>query len=373
MRSRRVNADSSEILDSPINLSAGNHVFRPTTAPHGFGLADIFRDLEHSPAAKQVSRHGRRELFSALIPLTSNEGSGHWELTRIGSNVFIVVGDNSYHQCQSMRVPGEDRLLTFSFRLAGEINARIDTGRHFRSIHPAFVLWHQPRDVSVTQWIPAGCRGRGIAISVDYHYLFDEFFSSVADIPPVINRLLNGDSSHVHYCQRALTSRMHELTANLLNERSTGALGLIHKEVLTFELLCLAISSLHRVQLEPDPYQQCSARDLKNLQAARSIIIQSLSEPPTISQLARKVGTNQTDLKRGFKALYGETVFDFSTRHRMEHAYNLLCENQMPVGQVAQAVGYTHQTSFASAFRRHFGMAPSDARLGDSVQGALLD
>ena len=46
----------------------------------------------------------------------------------------------------------------------------------------------------------------------------------------------------------------------------------------------------------------------------------------------------------------------------MQHALALLRENQLPVARVAEAVGYSHQTSFATAFRRHFGLSPKDAR-----------
>jgi AraC-like DNA-binding protein len=34
----------------------------------------------------------------------------------------------------------------------------------------------------------------------------------------------------------------------------------------------------------------------------------------------------------------------------------------LSVGQVAHAVGYRHQTSFAAAFKEHFGFSPREAR-----------
>lgn len=34
----------------------------------------------------------------------------------------------------------------------------------------------------------------------------------------------------------------------------------------------------------------------------------------------------------------------------------------MQVARVAESVGYSHQTSFATAFRKYFGMCPKDAR-----------
>jgi transcriptional regulator GlxA family with amidase domain len=55
-------------------------------------------------------------------------------------------------------------------------------------------------------------------------------------------------------------------------------------------------------------------------------------------------------------------MFDFSVRCRMQHALNLLRDKRWPVEKVAEAVGYAHATSFATAFRRQFDMRPIDVR-----------
>jgi transcriptional regulator GlxA family with amidase domain len=47
---------------------------------------------------------------------------------------------------------------------------------------------------------------------------------------------------------------------------------------------------------------------------------------------------------------------------RMRHALELLRCKHMPVSRVAVAVGYSHQTSFASAFNKQFA---TDLRTGN--------
>jgi AraC-like DNA-binding protein len=78
----------------------------------------------------------------------------------------------------------------------------------------------------------------------------------------------------------------------------------------------------------------------------------------------------ETRLTRGFKTLYGETIFSFSLKCRMQHALVLLSDRQRPVDVVSDEVGYRHSTSFATAFRRHYGFRPVDVkrvRVGESV------
>ncbi|MGH8169308.1 MAG: helix-turn-helix transcriptional regulator, partial [Steroidobacteraceae bacterium] len=67
-------------------------------------------------------------------------------------------------------------------------------------------------------------------------------------------------------------------------------------------------------------------------------------------------------LTKGFKAVFGETIFDFSLRCRMRHALTLMRDEGRSVEQAGEAIGYAHPTSFTTAFRRHFGMRPIDVR-----------
>nr|HQV06616.1 AraC family transcriptional regulator [Chitinophagaceae bacterium] len=64
--------------------------------------------------------------------------------------------------------------------------------------------------------------------------------------------------------------------------------------------------------------------DREKIVKAREILIQHIGEPITIKELSRKVAINECYLKKGFKELFGTTVFDFYQSQRMEHAKYLL-------------------------------------------------
>ena len=82
----------------------------------------------------------------------------------------------------------------------------------------------------------------------------------------------------------------------------------------------------------------------------------------TTSTLARRVGMSESKLKRAFKERFGTTVFEYGLECRMRHALELLRADSVSICQVAESVGYQHQTSFTAAFRDHFGFLPSEAR-----------
>ena len=71
---------------------------------------------------------------------------------------------------------------------------------------------------------------------------------------------------------------------------------------------------------------------------------------------------SKSTLTKGFKAVFGETIFDFSLGCRMRHALTLMRDQSWSVDKAGEAIGYAHPTSFTTAFRRHFGMRPIDVR-----------
>ncbi len=101
------------------------------------------------------------------------------------------------------------------------------------------------------------------------------------------------------------------------------------------------------------------ASDLRRVRRAREILDQSLSDPPSIASLARSVGVNDFKLKRSFKELFGTTIFGYVRQQRMQRAAVDLYAG-MQVSETAAAVGYQCPRCFADAFRRHYGILPSE-------------
>ena len=93
---------------------------------------------------------------------------------------------------------------------------------------------------------------------------------------------------------------------------------------------------------------------------AREILIQHIGEPITIRELSRKVAINECYLKKGFKELFGTTVFDFYQSQRMEHAKYLLYEKGLSVTEVSMLLGYSSISHFSTAFKKHTGLKPCE-------------
>jgi AraC family transcriptional regulator len=100
--------------------------------------------------------------------------------------------------------------------------------------------------------------------------------------------------------------------------------------------------------------------DRQKIIKAREILIEHIGEPITIKELSRKVAINECYLKKGFKELFGTTVFDFYQSQRMEHAKYLLYEKGLTVTEVSMLLGYSSISHFSTAFKKHTGLKPCE-------------
>ncbi|SHG22237.1 AraC-type DNA-binding protein [Cnuella takakiae] len=103
--------------------------------------------------------------------------------------------------------------------------------------------------------------------------------------------------------------------------------------------------------------------DRDKILKARDVLIEHIGEPITIKELSRKVAMNECYLKKGFKEMFGTTIFDFYQNQRMEHAKYLLYEKGLSVTEVSMMLGYSSISHFSTAFKKHTGLKPCELLL----------
>lgn len=157
-----------------------------------------------------------------------------------------------------------------------------------------------------------------------------------------------------------ITPKMKSLILQILNCNRTGHFKRMFLESHVIELLML--------QLEQISDHTCNTfcpinKQLEEkLYAVREILSQQLTNDLTLNNLARQVGTNDFALKKGFKELFGTTVFKYWNEIKMQEARTLLLEGMMNVNQVSTQVGYKNPQHFSTAFKRRFGYSPRELK-----------
>lgn len=101
---------------------------------------------------------------------------------------------------------------------------------------------------------------------------------------------------------------------------------------------------------------------VRRLADTRRYMEEHLDEPLTIPALSRRTCLSATVFKAGFRRLYGLPVHTWLRQRRMERAAELLRNSSLSVLGVAQSVGYGSASQFTAAFRRQYGVTPTQYR-----------
>jgi len=80
----------------------------------------------------------------------------------------------------------------------------------------------------------------------------------------------------------------------------------------------------------------------------------------SVEMLAEEVGISRVQLHRKLKELAGMSSSEFIKNIRLRHAVDLLKSKKINVSQVAYQVGYTNPALFSMAFKKYFGVSPSE-------------
>jgi AraC-like DNA-binding protein len=87
-----------------------------------------------------------------------------------------------------------------------------------------------------------------------------------------------------------------------------------------------------------------------------------LAHPLQVADLARIADLSVARLHARFVAECGQTPMDYIRSRRLQMALGLLRETPLPIGAVAERVGYGSQSAFAAAMLREFGASPGALR-----------
>lgn len=98
--------------------------------------------------------------------------------------------------------------------------------------------------------------------------------------------------------------------------------------------------------------------ELDKIQKAKDYIINNLEQNLTIPVVASQVGTNQCYLKKGFKEIVGQTIFEFVQENRMVKSRYLLKNSDLTIQDIALQVGYASLSSFSQTYKNFFGLSP---------------
>lgn len=193
----------------------------------------------------------------------------------------------------------------------------------------------------------------------------DVFFAHHTRLLEALRRHHETDKSLIMYADSRLMAqkKMRQLAADIANASLLGAAAEVYVESKIMEGVAFFLT-VPEENASPFSYLVRS-----KMHDAHDIILSHFADMPSLTDLAAMVGTNECTLKRAFKYEFGTTVFQCLFDYRMDLATHYLLDTSLPISDIAVRLGYDYQSHFCTAFKRKFGVPPTEYRLH---QGSVL-
>lgn len=159
-----------------------------------------------------------------------------------------------------------------------------------------------------------------------------------------------------------MTPEMNAILNSIANSPHTGFCERLFLESKVIELLALQVSQFELLQKQ-DVSPQLKKDELDKVHEVREILINNIDSQFSLRTLAHMVGTNEFNLKKHFKTVFGTTVYGYLTQYKMEQAKAMLIQGDLRISEVSGKMGYKHATHFSSAFKRYFGYLPNKIKM----------
>ncbi len=159
----------------------------------------------------------------------------------------------------------------------------------------------------------------------------------------------------------ALSMAQKQALRNIYDCPLDGKLGYLLIETSIIQVILVQLHFLFSTDIA---FQKptVNKRDSDLIRELKDYLALTFLEDHSLQSLSKHFGTNTNKLMTLFRKLFGKSIFEYLSELRMEHARQLLLDEAMLVTEVARTVGYKNPNHFSAAFKKHYGISPSEVK-----------
>lgn len=79
-------------------------------------------------------------------------------------------------------------------------------------------------------------------------------------------------------------------------------------------------------------------------------------------EISRSIGASPSKIRLVFKRAYGDSIYTYHRRKRMEKAYTLIIDTKLRINEIMEECGFKSFSHFTRTFKKIYGETPSDVR-----------
>jgi AraC-like DNA-binding protein len=319
-------------------------IFEFTAAP-GFDFITLFSEQINIPVRDNVLE----------IPKTL--GTGYVRKIGFGDDFKLTI--HHYNLKEDLiikRNPAasvNDVRTIFFYNNTEDLEVKCDTGGNIPSPRKnASSIILSTNDLRTEIRFPAGSNIQYVVVGITANRLRSVL--SIEKPNNTIQTITAEDASFLFF--ESLDPEMQLLLKNIVSVEMNKSLNNFYVQIKVQELMYLLFSKLSL--REDTTYKTINSNDAEKLLVIRNEILIDLSTPPVLSELAATASMSETKLKQLFKQTFGDTIYNYYQKARMEEAAFLLKLAKHSVSDVGYELGFSNLSHFSRLFEKQYGITP---------------
>lgn len=170
----------------------------------------------------------------------------------------------------------------------------------------------------------------------------------------VVKQVLEGRQAFLF--SETLSADAHRIIQRLSAMDAQSGLGTFRTWIQVQELIGWLFERL--LARETIKHRPIHRTDAEQLERVRLAVVADLSLPPQLRPLARLAGMSVSKLTDLFRQVFGDSIYDYFQKVRLEQAGVLLRQGDYSVSEVGHRLGFSNLSHFSRLFQKHHGITP---------------
>lgn len=303
------------------------------------------------------------KLENNRIDLPENVGKGYMELLPMGEDIYASIDNFVLNQdIRYTRKKSRDPFFILHFnemKSSSDYMLRLDGEMIKARGHSITAAMLTCSLFDLSYILPVHTRKRSIKIILTKEWI-KKYMNMGVDDDEVCNTYFSLKVQHLN--QEPFNTEYRTYFNQVFDTPQHHPLRVLHMRNAVMMLIEVFFSRLYKKtnSIKDTPARKMNTKDLYKLMEVESILVKDFSKaPPTIVDLAAYTNMSVSKLKSVFKQVYGTGIYEYYQKNRMRKARNMLVSDNYTVKEVGLKLGYTNLSNFSLAFKKEFGLLPS--------------
>jgi AraC-like DNA-binding protein len=151
------------------------------------------------------------------------------------------------------------------------------------------------------------------------------------------------------------------LLKDFFSSKQSGIFKSLYMEAKIMEILASQLQQYAAKNQKPETANKQSIKDadIEKLHTVKEVLQNTFLQSYSLQSIAKMGGINEFKLKKGFKEIFGNTVFGYLADLKMEYAKEKLVQKKASISEISDEIGFQHPQHFSQAFKKKYGYSPS--------------